>query len=133
MDNAKIVSGFCPLIQKLEGGALEAELSQRIADMVIENAKFADGQGKGKAVSKMTLELTFTQEIETVMIQAEVKTKLPKMNRRASMLFVTPIEHQLSLEHPMQNSMFSVHEGGARHREITDVNTTDGNSAANKA
>lgn len=130
MDNTKIISGFCPLVQKLEGGALEAELSQRIADMVVENAKHADGQGKGKAVSKMTLELTFTQEIDTVKIQAEVKVKLPKINRRASMLFVTPIEHQLSLEHPMQNSMFSVHDGGGpRHREITDA-TTSSNSAA---
>ena len=112
MDSSKIVSGFCPLIQRLEGGALEAELSQRIVDMVAE--------GKGKATSKLTLELTFVQEIDTVKIQAEVKAKLPKVNRRASMMFVTPIEHQLSLEHPMQNSMFStVDGGGPRHREIT--------------
>ena len=107
-DPTKLITGFGHLISHLENGALNADLTTEMAEILKKNAEFAEGAGGGRATATLVVELTFTQELETVKIQGNIKSKTQKTPRRSSMLFVTPIEHRLSLEHPQQSSLFSV-------------------------
>lgn len=110
----KTINGFSHLIQTLEGGALHADLSDDLHNVLTEMATYSAGPGNGRSKGEIVITLNFEQELETVRVRAKVKTKTQEIARRMSALFMTP-GNKLSLEHPMQNSLpfGTVVQGGA--------------------
>lgn len=106
MTEQKSIAGFSQLLQTLEGGALHHDLSEELHNTLTEMATYAHGTGGGRSKGKIVLTLDFEQEIDTVKVRANVKTKtqLQDIARRASQLFLTP-GNKLSVEHPQQNQL----------------------------
>jgi hypothetical protein len=102
----------------LEDGQLandfSAEMQKALADL-----KEHAGP-KGKAKGSLTLHLDFTVEGGTVTINADLKSKLPKSGRAASVLFVLD-DGTLSTEHPRQANLFGPRDAGLGGPRVSET------------
>ena len=99
----KTIRDALQVIGTLERGDVAADLSEKMGALLValQNASGPKRQAKGE----IALTLRFTVEGPTVEIEAEIKTKEPKVKRGRSFMFQT-VTGELSLEHPQQISMF---------------------------
>lgn len=82
MEQLRTINGFSHLVQTLEGGALHADLSDAVHNVLTEMATFSAGPGNGKSKGSVTLTINFEQELETIRIRGKIDTKTPEFPRR---------------------------------------------------
>lgn len=99
------INSFHSLMLRLEGGALNDELTKLVHKCVQEVSDAClDRGGVHKASLKLSLEFKMDQKDKVVEIQASVDEKMPKTPRgRAGMFYVTA-DGKLSRENPRQMS-----------------------------
>lgn len=99
------INSFHSLITRLEGGALNDELTELVRKCVREISDACnDRGGTHKASLKLNLEFKMDQKDKVCEIQASVDEKMPKTPRgRAGMFYVTA-DGRLSRENPRQMS-----------------------------
>lgn len=91
------------IIGMLERGDTAAALTDEITHAL---TALQDQAGqKAKVKGTVSLKLNFTVEGQSVEIEAEIASKLPKAKRGRSFYFLTQ-DGQLSTEHPQQADMF---------------------------
>ncbi len=95
---------FATILTQLEGGVLNADLSDMLRDL---NAKMSE-HAENNAVAKGELVLTLKMKIERgglLEIQADAKVKAPKFQREKSHFWLTP-GNNLTPENPKQPALF---------------------------
>lgn len=95
---------FSQHIQYLERGALEADLTEKLAELVM-----AVTQTQKRGALTLTLDLRYDHASSSIEILTDVKTKVPVPNRRKSILFPT-VAGELVRDDPEQQPLF----GGPR-------------------
>jgi len=100
------LKSFHMLLTRLEGGALNEELTREIHKAVQEISDAClDRGGKHKASVTLKLDFVMTQKDKIVEVEADIQTKLPKTPRgRAGMFFCNEHGHLLR-ENPRQLSL----------------------------
>lgn len=94
---------FNTLVCKLEGGALNEELTEAMKKAVREISDAClDRGGTHKASITLKLEFKMDQKDKIVEISAEVNEKMPKTPRGRGGLFFTDSEGNLTRENPRQ-------------------------------
>lgn len=96
--------GFAPLLHEIDDGALHAELSSKLQQVVSELALYTEtycSKAKGKVTLTLSLEAGTNG---TVQVHGEVKTKTPPPRRGATMFWTTK-GGNLSLENPRQTKL----------------------------
>jgi len=100
----KIISGFTHLLNTLQGGKFQADLSDELHNLLIEMGTYAAGPGNHRAKGKLTIVLDFEMELDAMRVRTNIVAKAPQLPSRPTMLFITP-GNRLSLEHPMQDGL----------------------------
>lgn len=104
-DELAIIHSFATFIQNLEGGALHAELSEKLQEICANMSDHSASTG-ATAKGKLTITLDFSLGRDRMFeITAEHKTMLPKEKRGRSVMWATP-GNKFTLNHPKQLSMF---------------------------
>lgn len=96
--------GFAVILQQIDDGALHAELSETIRDVCKElqdHCEKTSRDAKGRVVLTMDLAALGNG---TVVINAEVTSKTPKMARPPSVFWLTK-QHNLSADNPRQQKL----------------------------
>lgn len=91
------------ILQILEHRRLPASITAAIEHVV--KGVYDAAQEIGVAKGEVNIKLKFEGEGSQVEVRTEITEKLPKVPRPTSMFFVNK-SGQLSLEHPLQTSMF---------------------------
>lgn len=99
----KQVRQYTDIIARIERGDAAHDLTMEIAK-VLESLRDAAGP-KSKAKGSVTLKLEFAVEGQVVEIAADISSKMPKLKRARTVMFLTA-DGQLSDEHPDQPDMF---------------------------
>lgn len=102
----------------LEDGQLASDFSSEMQSSLATLKEHAGP--KGKAKGSLTLHLDFTVEGGTVTINADLKSKLPKSGRAASVLFVLD-DGSLSTEHPRQANLFGPRDAGLGSPRVSET------------
>ncbi|MCP1200090.1 hypothetical protein [Notoacmeibacter sp. MSK16QG-6] len=99
----KIIREPQVLIGMLEEGELAESMKRELAETL---TALSDAAGpKGKATGHVSLKLNLKVEAGMVTISADLASKRPKEERRASIYWVTE-DGALSTQHPRQTDMF---------------------------
>jgi hypothetical protein len=94
---------FSTLLTDLEDGALHAELSDQIKDIVAKLHDTAAEQG-GKPSAILTIKMGFKLDSGVIEVAADVKATLPKRSRRKSIMYATP-DNNLTRRNPRQQEL----------------------------
>lgn len=98
---------FNTFLTRLEGGALEEELSQKLREAVQEISDACmDRGGKHSATITLKINLTMDQKDKVVEVSADVQEKMPKAPRGRGGLFFCGKDGYLTRENPRQAEMF---------------------------
>lgn len=99
----KTIRQYVDVVGTIERGDAAHDLTREI-DKVLEALRDAAGP-KSKAKGSVTLKLDFVVEGVNVEIEADISSKVPKIKRARTFMFLTQ-DGQLSTEHPHQPDMF---------------------------
>jgi hypothetical protein len=97
------------IIGMLEGGALNAELSEEVTTTLGKLADMSTERSGATFKGETKLTLNFEVKDGMVVIRTEFASKTPKRPRRTSMFWIVE-DGALSAEHPQQHDLF----GGPR-------------------
>lgn len=96
---------FNTFLLRLEGGALEEELSQKLKAAVREiSDACADRGGKHTASITLKLSLMMDQKDKVIEVSAEINEKMPKAPRGRAGLFFCDADGNMTRENPRQMS-----------------------------
>lgn len=99
MSNSRLRS-FTAAIASVERGDIASELDENMSEII----RVLQERGKGKA--SLTLTVNFDADGERIDLDCDVKTRLPKKQRRKTPFWIA--DGALSTEHPRQTDMFPV-------------------------
>ncbi|MUZ53068.1 hypothetical protein GOZ97_07620 [Agrobacterium vitis] len=105
----KIINEASVLLGILEHGELNQDLSAKLKEVVGFLRDLSMESPKTKFKGEVTLTMKFEMHNDMVTVNNEIKTKIPKVQRRGDVFWATD-EGALSTEHPAQRDMF----GGPR-------------------
>lgn len=97
------VRKFVALVDSLENGRLEAELSERLHELCTKIARQAEDTGKAKGELRLTLKLSGDSG-GTMQIDADIVVKEPKPRRERSVMWLTAKSH-LTVANPKQQKL----------------------------
>lgn len=94
---------FAVMVSGLDDGALHAELTEKLEQVVAALREAKRNQG-GKPKASLTLSLDFKLDGETTDVYADIKVAYPKRTRNRTILYINA-DNRLSQSNPRQQTL----------------------------